>query len=357
MMKKQMIIACLLAAGTVWAVESAEKIDSPVQGKSMGLKKKIGAGIGAGKEKLITSAKDPAVVLPPVLLLLEDELTSYGIDRVKLAEEIESNPDSFRKGVPEHVRERFLILTPEHEKQIGDKLDAELAASGKVYNDPKAMAEIQPVAESLAKQMPEKTPLKLFLYRDDSINAFCLPNGSVYVHSGLLEKIKDRNMRAFILAHELAHIAAKHGNEKVTKQMFFMAGDNAATIISSIEKEKIKRGLIRLGYRGGAHIAALLPLERKSEYEADTLAIRYMARAGYNPEGAVAFWESIGNLEEGNLLKELLSTHPLDKKRHARLLEECKKLKNGQNETSQQDNTQKKTILKNKFLKKTMKKQ
>ena len=272
----------------------------------------------------------PEVVLPPVLALLEDELDYYGIDRTKLSEEIKANPDAFRKAVPEHWRKRFLILTQEHEKLVGDKLDTELADSGKIYHDAKAMARVQKIVNKLSMQMPEKQALKIFLYKDDSINAFCLPNGSVYVHSGLLMKVTDDNVLAFVLAHELAHIAARHGNESASKHIFLMAGDVLAEDKAKKLTQTGKAGkglLLRASYIGGGIVGTNLPFRRKMENEADTLGIRYMARAGYDPQAAVKFWEEFGNINaQDPIWLKFLSTHPIDKKRYERMQKECEKL-------------------------------
>ena len=154
-----------------------------------------------GKLKL-TDVMKPEVVLPPTLALLEDELVYYEINRAELTEQIRKDPKKFRIGVPEHWRKRFLILTPAHEKQVGDKFDAELASKGIIYHDDADMKRVRPIAEKIAAQLPAPTPVRIFLYRDDTINAFCLPNGSIYIHSGLLKKITDDDELAFVIAHE-----------------------------------------------------------------------------------------------------------------------------------------------------------
>ncbi len=225
----------------------------------------------------------------------------------------------------------FCQLTPEHEKLIGDKLDTELAETGKIYHDAKAMTRIQKIVNKLSMQMPEKQTLKIFLCKDDSINAFCLPNGSIYVHSGLLSKVTDDNVLAFVLAHELAHIAARHGNESASKHIFLMAGDVLAENKAKKLTQSGKAGkglLLRASYIGGGIVGADLPFRRKMENEADSLGIRYMARAGYDPHAAVRFWEELGNLNaQDPIWVKFLSTHPIDKKRHERMLKECENLK------------------------------
>ena len=275
----------------------------------------------------------PEVVLPPVLALLEDDLDYYDINRTALVEQIKRNPDRFRIAVPEHWRKRFLILTPAHEKLIGDKLDAELASRGKIYHDEAEMKRVRRIAEKIIAQLPEPAPVRLFLLREDTINAFCLPNGSIYIHSGLLKNVKDDDELAFVIAHEYAHFAARHGNEGASKRIFLLAGDVLAeNKANKLEKEgKTAKGvLLRGSYLGGGVVGAVLPFSRKMESEADTLGIRYMARAGYDPQGAVRFTQRLASMNPNDpLWKKLLSTHPAGPTRMERMQEECRAIKSG----------------------------
>ena len=278
-------------------------------------------------------ALKPEVVLPPVLALLEDELDYYGINRTALIEQIKSNPEQFRIAVPEHWRKRFLILTPAHEKLIGDKLDSELAAEGKIYHNDEEMKRVRRIAEKIVAQLPEPAPIRLFLLREDTINAFCLPNGSIYIHSGLLKNVKDDDELAFVIAHEYAHFAARHSNEEASKRIFLLAGDVLAeNKANKLEKEgkKAKGVLLRGSYLGGGVVGAVLPFSRKMESEADTLGIRYMARAGYDPEGAVRITQRLASMNPNDpLWKKLLSSHPAGPKRLERMQKECRAIKSG----------------------------
>jgi Zn-dependent protease with chaperone function len=285
-----------------------------------------------GKLTLLDTLK-PEVVLPPVLALLEDELDYFQINRTELVEQIRTDPGKFRIAVPEHWRKRFLILTPAHEKLIGDKMDAEFASEGKIYQNDKDMKRVRQIADKIVAQLPVPAPVRLFLYRDDTINAFCLPNGSIYIHSGLLKNITDDDELAFVIAHEYAHYAARHGNESVTKFIFLLAGDVLAENKAEKLKKEGKAGkgeLLRGSYLGGGIVGALLPFSRLRETEADTLGIRYMARAGYDPQGAIRFTRKmVSRKPDDPLWLKLLSTHPAGPKRLKRLQEEYRAIKTG----------------------------
>ena len=209
----------------------------------------------------------PELVLPFALSLLDSELNHYGIDKEALIRKIETNPESFRQPVPEHSRKRFLLLQPEHEKIIGDKADAELASEGKIYHNNKDEERVRKIVERIVPQLPEPPPGRFFLYQDDTINAFCLPNGSIYINSGLLQHIKKDDELAFIIGHEYAHFSAKHGNETATKRLLLLAGDNIAESLQNqmMEDGKEQRAnILRISYRGGRYLRSIFTFPKEN---------------------------------------------------------------------------------------------
>ena len=333
---------------------TAQQTETPqgTQASNQSLKRSTESKIAAAKEELnkikerkkengedeelnLLDAIKPEVVLPPVLALVSDELKEYDIESEILAEQIKSNPSQFRKKVPEHLRIRFLLLSPEDEKKIGDKTAEELSASGKIYRDETEMKRVQAIVTRIVAQLPCQVPVNIFLYKDDSINAFCLLNGSVYIHSGLLNNVESDDMLAFVIAHEYAHLAAQHVNESLTNQLLFLAGDVIAEDKENkLEKDgKMLEGVVlRTGYLGGGYAGVYLPFERRMESEADTLGIRYMARAGYDPQAAVDFFKALQeNSPESPGWIRFLSDHPTDAKRIESMEKECENLKKGKN--------------------------
>ena len=290
---------------------------------------------GKDEDLKLWEAIKPEVALPPVLALVSDELGVYDIDSADLSEKIKADPVQFRKKVPEHLRVRFLLFSQEEEKKIGDKLEADLVAGGKTYYDEKEMNRVQTIVDRLAAQLPNPVSVRVHLYRDDSINAFCILNGSVFVHSGLLNSAPSDDMLAFVLAHELAHLAAQHTNERITNWMFLAAGDvfaESKEIELGNEGDSIKGLLLRTSYLGGGYAGVVLPFERKMESEADALGIRYMARAGYDPQAAVDFFRKIqAERPDAPAWVKFLSDHPTDAKRIERMEKECEKLGKGRN--------------------------
>lgn len=292
---------------------------------------RVTAKYGKNGKLSIVAWLRPEVALPPALALLEEELAEFEIKRDEQVAAIEAAPEKFRVVVPEHWRKRFLLLTPEQEKLLGDKAESEIKKSGKTYRDAAQEARILRIMEQLWKQLPEGTPHRIILLRDEEVNAACLPNGTIFVNSGLLKQITDDNMLAFVLAHECAHYLARHGNEHATKIILTLAGE---VLVERKQKSMESEGkiirplLLGLGYAGGSYAGAHLPFSRKMESEADALGIRLMARAGFDPNGAIKFFSFLERQNGVPGWERFLSTHPTDQKRLKHMQKECEKLKN-----------------------------
>lgn len=157
------------------------------------------------------------------------------------------------------------------------------------------------------------------LVSDSVVNAFCMPGGKVVFYEGILPKTKDETGVAVVMGHEIAHAVAKHSNERLSQQMLAQYGASLADMLLS-NKPAATRQTINVLYGLGANLGVILPYSRKHEYEADRLGLIFMALAGYDPAQAVEFWQ---RMAAGNSAApiELLSTHPTDANRIAKLKE------------------------------------
>lgn len=154
---------------------------------------------------------------------------------------------------------------------------------------------------------------------DSVVNAFCMPGGKVVFYEGILSKTKDETGIAVVMGHEIAHAVAKHSNERLSQQMLAQYGASLADMLLS-NKPAATRQTINVLYGLGANLGVILPYSRKHEYEADRLGLIFMALAGYDPAKAIEFWQRMA--ENGSAVKlELLSTHPTDENRIAKLKE------------------------------------
>jgi predicted Zn-dependent protease len=149
---------------------------------------------------------------------------------------------------------------------------------------------------------------------DDSVaNAWCMPGGKVVVYAGLLPITKNENGLAVVMGHEIAHAIAQHGEERMSQGLLAQFGGAALSAALS-EKPEQTRSLFMTAYGVGATLGVLLPYSRLHESEADRIGLIFMAMAGYDPNGALEFWQRMA-AEKGGAPPEFLSTHPSDETR------------------------------------------
>jgi len=149
-------------------------------------------------------------------------------------------------------------------------------------------------------------------------NAWCLPGGKVAVYSGILEVAQDEEGLAVVMAHEIAHAIAQHGAERMLQEQLTQVGLLAvSSTLGGLDSAT--RGTLLALFGAGAQLGVLLPFSRDMESEADRIGLIYMARAGYNPEAAIGFWERMAAAREGPEPPEYASTHPSDATRIANL--------------------------------------
>ena len=149
------------------------------------------------------------------------------------------------------------------------------------------------------------------LVESPEVNAWCMPGGKVVVYTGILPITKDENGLAVVMGHEIAHAVAKHGAERMSQELIAQMGGMALSEALS-EKPEETRQLWMTAFGVGAQYGVLLPFSRAQESEADHLGLIFMAMAGYDPHGAVTFWQRMAAMSGGQKPPELLSTHPSD---------------------------------------------
>jgi predicted Zn-dependent protease len=150
------------------------------------------------------------------------------------------------------------------------------------------------------------------LVNDKTANAWCMPGGKVVVYTGLLPLTKDENGLAVVMGHEIAHAVARHGNERMSQQIAIQLGGVALAVALSQKPEQTKN--IFLQAYGVSTTLGALAYSRKHESEADKLGLCFMGMAGYDPSGAVPFWERMA-AAGGAAPPVFLSTHPSDAQR------------------------------------------
>lgn len=158
------------------------------------------------------------------------------------------------------------------------------------------------------------------LVENKQANAWCMPGGRVVVYSGILPITRDEAGLAVVLGHEIAHAVAEHGSERMSQGLLAELGGAALSEALQTKPEET-RALWMSAFGVGAQYGALLPFSRLQESEADRLGLIFMATAGYDPSGAVDFWQRMAATKTGKAPPEFLSTHPSDETRVRKIRE------------------------------------
>jgi len=205
------------------------------------------------------------------------------------------------------------IYSIEREMALGKQLAEEVTRQSKVVDDPLLSEYVNRVCQNLARASDARVPITCQLIDGEAPNAFALPGGFIFVYTGLIKLADEEDEMAAAIAHEIAHVAARHMTKQATKS----ALANVAMIPISVI---LGGGWAGVAARQGAGVgvpAALLKFDRKDESEADYLGVQYMYAAGYDPTGAITIFEKIQSLQrkQPGVLDRVFSTHPMDKDR------------------------------------------
>ena len=149
------------------------------------------------------------------------------------------------------------------------------------------------------------------LIESKDANAWCMPGGKVVVYTGILPMTRDEQGLAVVLGHEIAHAIAEHGSERMSQGLLADLGGVALSEALKTKPQETQE-LWMTAFGVGAQYGALLPFSRLQESEADRLGLIFMALAGYDPNGAVGFWERMASAKSGSAPPQFLSTHPSD---------------------------------------------
>ena len=136
-----------------------------------------------------------------------------------------------------------------------------------------------------------------------------MPGGKIAFYAGILPITRNEAGMAVVMGHEIAHVVARHGNERMSQQLLVQTG-GMALAVALREKPEETRNMFLTSYGIGSAIGVILPYSRAHEREADRLGMIFMAMAGYDPSETLIFWQRMEQLSKGQSPPEFLSTHP-----------------------------------------------
>ena len=224
-------------------------------------------------------------------------------------------------------RRQFILTSPATEARMSLDAWSETLKKEKPSRDPMKVAAVERVGKAISAAINRPDfQWEFRCFESDSANAFCLPGGKVGVYDGLFKYCANDGELAAVVGHEIGHATARHGGERMTQAMVANLGALGLSVaLSDAASENRERWLA--AYGGVTTIGLILPYSRLHEYAADEIGLIYLAKAGYDPQASLDFWEKFSKDKPPLGLGEFLSTHPVGPKRLARLRELMPKAK------------------------------
>jgi beta-barrel assembly-enhancing protease len=230
----------------------------------------------------------------------------------KVAKDKKDDKKKDKKKDPDEIGNRDVARGPnfyslEKEIALGKQLAQEVERQAKIIDDPIVAEYVNRVGQNIVRNSDAKVPFTIKVVEDESVNAFALPGGFFFVNTGLILKADNEAELAGVMAHEIAHVAARHGTRQATKAE--LANYMSIPLI-------FMGGWAGYGIRQAAGFLvpmSLLKFSRAYESDADMLGLQYMYKTGYDPASFVDFFEKIEALEKKKhgAVAELFSSHPM----------------------------------------------
>ena len=222
-----------------------------------------------------------------------------------------ANAGNNKKTDPDEIGSRDVgkgvnFYSIEKEIALGKQLAAQVEKESKLINDPVVTEYVNRIGQNLVRNSDAKVPFTIKVIDSEEVNAFALPGGFFFVNSGLILKADNEAELAGVMAHEIAHVAARHGTREATRGQLAQFASIPLIFMG---------GWAGYGVQQAANLAiplGFLKFSRGFESEADMLGLQYMYKAGYDPTAFVDFFEKIETLEKKKpgTVSKIFSTHP-----------------------------------------------
>ena len=206
-------------------------------------------------------------------------------------------------------RRQLTLFSEQDMAQLGSRSFAQIKEEQKVSDDAEINRYVECITQALTTGLsPEwQNGWEVVVFEDESANAFALPGRRVGVNTGLLEVAETPDQLATVLGHEVGHVQAQHGNERISQQVAAQIGLSVAAATTDSDTAAGRATLAALGL--GTQYGILLPFSRTHESEADMLGLEIMARSGFEPEESLLLWQNMAQAG-GAQPPEWMSSHP-----------------------------------------------
>ena len=228
---------------------------------------------------------------------------AHSSNKAPLSEE--ENPELIgKRNINKH---QINFYSFDKEVAVGRQFAAEVDREAKLVEDPLTVEYINRVGQNLVLHSDAKVPFTIKVVESDEINAFALPGGFFYVNKGLILAADNEAELAGPMAHEIAHVAARHGVEQASKGQLVNFATLPAIFLGGWGGFAIRQGL------GLAIPLGFLKFSRGAEEEADMLGVQYLWATGYDPHAMSTFFEKLLSKEKKKpgTMSKIFSTHPM----------------------------------------------
>jgi len=223
---------------------------------------------------------------------------------VSFAEDKKKDPDAIGD---RDVGKGVNFYSLEKEIALGKQLAQEVERQAKIVDDPVIAEYVNRVGQNLVRNSDAKVPFTIKVLDSEEVNAFALPGGFFFVNSGLILRADNESELAGVMAHEIAHVAARHGTRQATRGEIINIASIPLIFMGGWTGYAIRQGA------GLAIPLGFLTFSRGFESEADMLGLEYMYKTGYDPTSFVDFFEKIQTMEKRKpgTMSRVFSTHPM----------------------------------------------
>lgn len=221
-------------------------------------------------------------------------------------------------------RKQLLVVSADQINEMSymeyDKMKASAQKAGALNKNSEQLKRVRGIADRLIphtavfRSDAPKWNWEVNVVDSPELNAFCMPGGKMMFYSGIIDSLKLTDPEiAAIMGHEMAHALREHGRERMSQELIKQGVLQVGVATGQIDAQKAQYAMLLTA------LTISLPHGRGQEIESDEIGLELMARAGYDPRGAITLWEKMGAASSGGKPPEILSTHPSDKNRRKRL--------------------------------------
>ena len=226
-------------------------------------------------------------------------------------------------------RSQLIMMDADEEKALGAAYSKEILQKSSVVTGTSQSRMVERVGKRIAAAAEQPDPevpkpmefkWEFHTIKDDEVNAFCLPGGSIFVNTGILNFVQSDDELAAIIGHEVAHALVRHGAERMSQESLSSLLQSVGSLAVGVATQSSGAAdLFSSAYGTGMQYGVLLPYSRTHESEADYIGLILAAKAGYDPKAAITFWQRMAAMNKNSKVAEWQSTHPSDETRIAEL--------------------------------------